>query len=444
MDYVVENEKILIHFLLKDNDNFFKFKDNFFISLVGKDMYEIFKKIYTSEKEVKKDIFAIKGNFRNSKITKKLINEIYKLKPDGDFSKYYEIQRGNYFRNELRKKLKPLNEEVEKKENFDVNKFKKMFDEGNILISKIENNDKYIITFSDMLNDYKHQSITYVQKDLYSTGCSLLDQYVDTGFRPQDMTTIFSDSGIGKTNFVLNLITKRRLLQLPTIYFNSEMSKYAITERSLQMRYDIKKGLLRDCSVDISNIINKARIDSLNEKYFYYIDLPSFTLAQAPGIIRKCLSLMRINYALVVFDVITDCEEFKRAGNNSENTSLKWERHVGDLAIMARETNTHILNVVHTNRNFENITLNCPEDIERLIPKASTIKNSGAFEKKSRLVMGLMRKKFYLEKYFPNSEENKVADNIMTVHGLKQNDGKLFTADYKFDGDKSKISQIRS
>jgi hypothetical protein len=101
---------------------------------------------------------------------------------------------------------------------------------------------------------------------------------------------------------------------------------------------------------------------------------------------------------------------------------------------MARRLGVHIVAVVQANRfGFKPKDI---EDILRLKPTTESIKNAAAYGERSRVILGLFRKKYYAEKYFPEDSETKVMDDILEVQMLKQNQGKLSTLKYLYVGER--------
>ena len=436
-------EKLIFNCILRDNSLIYKIENNYFSTKIAQDFFNVLKELSEKKLELNNIHIIAYGNKVNLEINEDFLN---KIKIDFDISKFEEYLyqlRCEYAKKNIQKIL--LTEtlvEVSKKGVFDLEKINYLQNEIQKNLGLIYNTNLGIKSLDNLLTSFEKDIIQRTKKDnSYQTGDSYLDENFRIGFLPGEMTTIVSDSGIGKTTFKQNLILKRINKRLPTLDVNLELAETTYVQRFLCNRLDVNADFFYpDSSYTIDDYvfdkITREKEDLKISPYYRYIREDNLSIDRLKEIVRNYKKEMGYSYLLLCLDVTTRLEEFN---NDKGNTASMYEIAVKKLAKLAYSENIHILNVVHANRDWENIKINKIEDIEKLIPKASSIKNSSAFEKDSRLILGLMRKKFYMEKYFPKCPELEITDDIMTVHFLKNNDGGLPVLKYLFEGEKYKI-----
>ena len=95
----------------------------------------------------------------------------------------------------------------------------------------------------------------------------------------------------------------------------------------------------------------------------------------------------------------------------------------------------HILGVVQLNRESDNIKISHVEEIPKLRPTMSGIKNSSAFVEKATTTLACFRPKYYADRYCKSDPASETLEDIMEVQILKDRNapaGRILK--YVFDG----------
>jgi len=440
---IVTNEKLIFNCLFKDPNLILKIEKNWFITKTGKDLFEVLNQLYSNNVNFSVEHIITLGNKLNSEIKPETINGL---------TTDFKIDCFDFYLTELKKEFSKKNiqkiimddliKETSLKNSFDVDKVEKMVGEVYESITSIKNKKTSIYTTDTLIESFQNTILDRIEHgNRYETGCSYLDKYFDLGFLPEEMTTIFSDSGIGKTTFKMMLILKRIFKKLPTLDVNLELEKSTYVQRfasSIFMKnkkyfYPDEDGNIDD---EMLNKLDDIKNSVFNSPYYRYIREDVLDIEGLRTHARQMKLELGLDSLVVFLDVTTRLKEF----NEGNNFAVAYEKAVKKLSGLAKSENVHIVNIVHTNREFEP-KLAKIEDIDKMKPALRHIKNSSAFEKDSRLVLGLMRKKFYMEKYFQDEPELEITEDIMEVTALKYNEGSLFKLNYLFDGEYSKVTK---
>ena len=124
------------------------------------------------------------------------------------------------------------------------------------------------------------------------------------------------------------------------------------------------------------------------------------------------------------------------SGNNKANDC---EHALNELHEMSKSNNCHFVGVVQGRRPSSKVVVENPDDIEKFRPRIEEIKNSAAFEERSRIILSTFRAKHYMERLLPEHPELEFMEDIMDIDVLKQNMGRLSRFHYLFNPKKSII-----
>lgn len=277
----------------------------------------------------------------------------------------------------------------------------------------------------------------------YSYGDVFLDQLIYKGAYPGAITTIAAATGQGKSTFVLNLINQYIEMQIPAMYISLEMSGIDTFDRLLSIRRGIPTSALykNDSSIlDIIPIVEEEREELRKNKRFFFVEEPHISIARLQNMIKEFKQRTGQDYAVIAIDLVTQLTDFMGASNKMSVAS-SMEFAMNELNALAKEMNVHFIVVVQFNRDADNYKIMSMEDLDMLRPSLNNIKNSAAIAERSRVVLGLFRKKFYADRYLQDIPEAELMEDILEVNILKNSSGPVGNRiNYLFDGEFFKIS----
>jgi replicative DNA helicase len=330
------------------------------------------------------------------------------------------------------------------KKEMDVERIKEFRDLLTENIEEIEGKDKVLLDTATWLDIYEAD----MQKrrnglSFYSTGDSALDKLLTTGFEPGYFNILAGHSGIGKSSFALMLNNKQINRQIPSLRISNEMTAISDMDRLIAQRNRLPIRLFyphrgNDEGIPdyVFQTIKQEREKLGKAKFFRYAYVPNLSLDDVELLIKKAKIEMGVDSLNVTIDLLTKVTDF-----NGDNKASRYEDGVNKLDTIAKTTNSSILGIIQLRRPNEKMVVKDEEDLERFRPQAQEIKNSGALEERSRIVMTIFRKRFWAEKYFKDDPILEIIENIAEIDILKQNLGNIGTqAKYLFDGECASFS----
>jgi len=154
------------------------------------------------------------------------------------------------------------------------------------------------------------------------------------------------------------------------------------------------------------------------------------------SLIKEFKQRTRSDYLIVAIDLITQLQEFTRAGGGM-NLANAYEMAMNKENIIAKAQNCHFINVTQFSRNADNFRISEFADLEdpALRPNLNDIKNAGAIAERSRAVLGLFRPKYYADRYLPDDPNVEYMEDILEVQVLKQSNGATPRLKYLYEGE---------
>lgn len=379
-----------------------------------------------------------------SEIHRDAVNEIFGIdKPIGEYTFMMEEVRKEAIKRRMRDVIvDDVAKILESKDAIDPKLLEKAISTLTTGISKIENGGDYnLYRTGQLVEDYQATlNARKVGKGFWSTGCSHLDSMLTEGFAPQKITSIYAPSGIGKSSYALYLVNRQINLRIPSVYITLEMDRDSTMDRLISMRSKIPLKFFYKRNNDdyLENVkmielaLEREKNSLTKNPYFRLVDNPGLALKDVELIVEQAKREMNVNYLVCTIDLLSMVRDFN-LGDGS--TADKYEHAMNTLHEIARRTNCHFVGVFQAKRNAIPVTKE--DDIEKLRPKIENIKNSGAIEERSRIIISLFRKKFYLSRYFPQSPNLDSMQDLMEVKIDKQNMGRLGVCQYFFEPESS-------
>jgi len=279
----------------------------------------------------------------------------------------------------------------------------------------------------------------------YPYGDPFLDEHIYKGAYPGAITTIAAGTGQGKSTYILNMINTLLDSFVPCMYISLEMSGVDTYDRLIALRKGIPIQALHANDETLFSIINivEEEKNSLRENTrFYFVEDPNISLVRLRALIKEFKQRSNSDYAVVAVDLVTQVRDFMQTKGTGTVASAM-ELAMNELNALAKEQRVHILAVVQFNREAENYKVSSIDDLDMLRPTLSNIKNSAAIAERSRIVLGLFRKKFYADRYLVDDPNAAELPDILEVSVLKNSSGavgKRFK--YLFQGEQFKVTPL--
>jgi hypothetical protein len=189
----------------------------------------------------------------------------------------------------------------------------------------------------------------------------------------------------------------------------------------------------------IFDILDKEKDSLQKNKYFRFVEDTGLSLEDIEIIIKETKRRMGVDYLVCTIDLITMISDF----NSSSKKADDYENSLNKLHEIVRRNNIHIVGIVQVRRPQEKVKVSSIKDIEKFRPRIEEIKNSSAFEERSRVILGTFRKKHYVMRLLPGCPEIDYMDDILEVSILKQNMGALKTLNYLFNPQNFSITPFK-
>ena len=186
----------------------------------------------------------------------------------------------------------------------------------------------------------------------------------------------------GKSSFVLSMMNNLGNKHVPTAQFALEMPNTSI----------MHKFLAFGANLPINTVIQKVEhlndeeliaynnaIRMLRQKSIFLNDKPSASLAYIKDQIMLLQDLLKTQYIVVSIDLFGKIKEMQGA----DNFAREYEKKLNEVQVMTRELGVHMILVAQINRAVTHRKFNRP--------KMSDLKNAGAFEEVSDLILGIHR-----------------------------------------------------
>lgn len=227
------------------------------------------------------------------------------------------------------------------------------------------------------------------------------------GLQKSDLIVVAARPSMGKSAFVVNIAEYVGIIEkIPTAIFSLEMSKEQLTQRMLcsQARVDahkVRTGFLAQS--DWPKLTEAA--SKLSKAPIYIDDTPGISILE----IRAKSRRLKAQYGVEL--IIVDYLQLMRSDARSENRQQEISLISRSLKALAREIGAPVIAVSQLSRAVESRTDHRPQ--------LSDLRESGAIEQDSDMVILLMR-----EEYYKPSEENR---GIAEVIVAKQRNGPIGT-----------------
>lgn len=442
---IVLTEQNLLVLCYKNPSYTSEIDPSFFITNEAKLLHESFVSLLDSNIEFNNRNILMEVSKRTEFFNELTLEKLFNIKIDNtDFEYNYSSLKKSFAQHQIQTVLieKTL-KEVTKKGQLNVNNLKELRDLLSDHIDIITDDNKKIFTAEDMLSIYHHTLLERNEgHSFYDTGCGYLNMHLTEGFVPSKITVLFGASGVGKSSYALYLVNSQINKQIPSLYISLEMDLISTMDRLIAQRNKIlisdliprpgKDEYIQDYVFDL---IKSEQIKLNNSKYFRFVEEPGLSISDIEHIIKKVKRQLNTNYLVVTIDLLTMVKEFNKSAKKADD----YEHAMNELHELVKRQKVHLVGVVQARRPSEKVSVKEINDVDKFRPSIETIKNSSAIEERSRTILSTFRRKFYMEKYFPDDPEVLITEDIMEIDVLKQNMGSLGRLKYLFKPETSNI-----
>ena len=253
--------------------------------------------------------------------------------------------------------------------------------------------DTLIETFNKIEQMHETTTLPGIETQFYD-----LDA-MTSGLQPSDLIIIAGRPSMGKTSFALNIAYNIAQQNLPVAVFSLEMSKEQLTQRLLSSETHIESNRIRSARLsqnDLEKVFNG--LDKLLKLPIYIDDTPNLTVSQMRSQVRRLQTEKKGQIGLVLIDYL------QLMGEGGDNRVQELSKITRSLKALAREINAPVIALSQLSRAVES------RNNKR--PMMSDLRESGALEQDSDLIMMLYRDEYYN----PDSLDRGLAEVIITKH----------------------------
>lgn len=266
------------------------------------------------------------------------------------------------------------------------------------------------IALADLIDDYRatlEHRIEHGDTGGILSGLADLDALTG-GFRPGQLVTICGRTSMGKTAVAGVFALNADAAGHATLVASIEMGTEELEDRWLSTVSRVHTDKIRTGDIPPRDLeLVEAGLTQLERSRIHILDEPAATVATIRSAARKVPNL-----ALIVIDYL----QLLTPVSKRDNRQVEVSEISAALKRLARDLNVPVLALAQLNRGVE-------QRVDKR-PMLSDLRESGAIEQDSDIVLGLFREEYYK----PDTERKGVLEIIV----LKQRSGALGTAEVAY------------
>lgn len=250
-----------------------------------------------------------------------------------------------------------------------------------------------IQTFQEIETRQEGAALPGISSDFYD-----LD-VMTGGFQRSDLIIVAGRPSMGKTSFAIG-IARNIAEKYSVAIFSLEMSKEQLVQRLLASEAGIESNYLRTGRISQNQWGDLSRaLGTLSELPMYIDDTANQTVMQMRSQVRRLQAEQGGKLGLVLIDYLQLME-----GSGSDNRVQELSKITRSLKGLARELQVPVIALSQLSRGVEART--------NKRPMMSDLRESGAIEQDSDLIIMLYRDEYYNE----NTPDRGIAEVIITKH----------------------------
>ncbi|HEY9829413.1 MAG TPA: replicative DNA helicase [Stenomitos sp.] len=250
-----------------------------------------------------------------------------------------------------------------------------------------------IQTFQEIETRQEGAALPGISSDFYD-----LD-VMTGGFQRSDLIIVAGRPSMGKTSFAIG-IARNIAEKYSVAIFSLEMSKEQLVQRLLASEAGIESNYLRTGRISQNQWGDLSRaLGTLSELPMYIDDTANQTVMQMRSQVRRLQAEQGGKLGLVLIDYLQLME-----GSGTDNRVQELSKITRSLKGLARELQVPVIALSQLSRGVEART--------NKRPMMSDLRESGAIEQDSDLIIMLYRDEYYNE----NTPDRGIAEVIITKH----------------------------
>ena len=256
-----------------------------------------------------------------------------------------------------------------------------------------------------------------------ATGFSEIDSMTG-GMRDGELTIIAARPSMGKTAFATNIAEDMAIERnIPVIFFSLEMDSRSLTNRILCGRSNVGSYLIRNQKLRPEHIDKLAKAaEEVESSPLLICDNPGSTIEHIVADSRRAAKKHGVKAIFIDY-----LQLIPRRGKMSANEEVGAISR--RLKLLARELDLPVICLSQLSRANEK------RDDKR--PLMSDLRDSGGIEQDADVIMMIHR-----EDYYKRNDEFAESDGTAEVIIRKQRNGPTGTVSLKFDGDRTRFTNI--
>lgn len=414
--------------------------ESLFIHEPAKALFRSVKKLHEKGTRVTNASLFQTGNEEDYGVTQGVVNAVMEIEENVEkIDDILEIlNKANQKRETIQTLEKMIDTAVAQRNEIIPQELTALLFELETVLEKSSRQQNKLQSFDSWFEKYEEDFDERLKGKRHPFSDPLLDGALTKGAYPGSVTMLAGATGMGKSAYALNLINGFVNAQTPTMYVSLEMSGIDTMDRFMSMRREIPTSSLYepgDAAGYIKQCIKEEKAELSKNKSFFFVEDPDIDLAELLAMIKEFKQRTKEDYLILVVDLITQLGDFM---STSSGMSLanSIEKAMNLLNAIAKKENIHIIGVAQFNREADSARVHSIEDLEHLRPTLNHLKNSHALGERPRQVLSVFRRKYYADRYLPESEEIEYMKDIMEVTVLKQSNGNVGQRlTYMFDGE---------
>lgn len=460
--YNPDNEQKILAYCFQHPQSALALKSEHFLHPVSQAIVKGVQELTQQNLEFDLDTVVALALKHNDSITYKLLRDIQEAHTDFtniDFCKQVLVSDWAKHKG-TGQMFEKISETMMKTGQLDTNMMRDYGRELFTLADKVEaTNVKALLTFADLVDNHRQELEERSTGTLLrSIGYRALDRRLTAPGAVGQYALVFGLTGSGKSLWTKNAELNLLQSNIPVVSFNIEMGNSGGRMGTAIM--DLMVCILGEFTIDQLYRKNmdprlKARIQQTYKRiaalqhYMFYgleeIDLDGFSnkIAEAREIFRAKGILPPDGYMMTVADLLSDFEDF---ADESKEKILLGVKHFDKII---KRQKVSALAVVQANENKirGGRIFSEPDDLDKYRLGLEDIYGGSGYAKKARVVISLHRPTFMKLRFFPDhpmAEEWEKSPDIINVHVVKQNMGKLSFTPMIFDPKGLRITPVKA
>jgi replicative DNA helicase len=301
-----------------------------------------------------------------------------------------------------------------------------------------ENDQETGLMFADDIAKFYSDTLDKRENgEYYSFHNKVFDELITEGPTPGHGGIIGGSTGMGKSALCLNVINDCINADAPVIYFPIEMGVENTLDRLASMRTHIPfKTILKlgrqDEIQNAREILDHEILALKAHTNFAIVNDSNINMRKLEMYIKQFQAkLPGRKHCIVFIDLLLLVAEFFDEKDGSMAQMI--EKAINKLDLLAKKLGVHWVGVVQLNRTVEQDKVLTEQNIDKLRPTRSSVKNSAALLERARWAITIFRKRYFADLYLDEAEAQKIED-VAEIQLMKANDEQLGRRYMNFDG----------